>query len=68
MGPIVGDLNMSATFGGCPLGGVASEDARLVEVHLVKVYRAQKSWKIMENHGHNDYGHFWQFYGEIIFK
>ncbi len=27
-----------------------------------------KSWKIIENHGHNNYGHFWSFYGEIIFK
>ena len=29
---------------------------------------AGKSWKIMENHGHNNYGIFWLFYGEIIFK
>ena len=28
----------------------------------------EKSWKIMENHGHNDSGVFWQLYGEIIFK
>ena len=26
------------------------------------------SWKIMENHGHNNYGICWPFYGEIIFK
>ena len=30
--------------------------------------RSNITWKIIENHGHNDYGIFWQFYGEIIFK
>ena len=27
-----------------------------------------KSWKIMENHGHNNYGIFWPFYGDFRFK
>ena len=28
----------------------------------------EKSWKMMENHGYNNHGICWPFYGEITFK
>ena len=35
---------------------------------LERLFEHGKSWKIMENHGFNNYCIFWHFYGDFIFK
>ena len=51
-----------------PLGSTNFAEVSLDASGIAPGRKNEKSWIIMENHGHNNYGYFWQFYGEIIFK